>query len=170
MTPTISIVGRSGSGKTTLIEKLIGEFNSRGVSVGVVKHDAHSFEIDHEGKDSWRLKQAGAVTVALSSADKLAVIKDVEAEWDPERIISIYLTDVDLVITEGYKGSTFPKIEVLRGAVSTELVCSGDPALIAVASDLKPPIPKSAAKLYGLDDFTSLADLIEEKVLRAGAR
>ncbi len=167
MIPTISIVGRSGSGKTTLIEKLIGEFSSRGVSVGVVKHDAHSFEIDHEGKDSWRLKQAGAATVVLSSADKLAVIKDVKAEWDPERIISDYLTDVDLVITEGFKGSTFPKIEVLRGAVSTKPVCASDPALIAVASDLK---PDTTAKLYGLDDFKGLADLIADKVLRTGAQ
>ncbi len=169
MTPTISIVGRSGSGKTTLIEKLIGEFRSRGVSVGVLKHDAHSFEIDHEGKDSWRLKRAGAATVALSSADKLAVIKDVKAELEPERIISTYLADVDLVITEGYKGSRYPKIEVLRGAVSTEPVCSGDPALIAVASDLKPPLEKGV-RLYGLDDFKELADLIANKVLRTGAR
>ena len=167
MTPTISIVGRSGSGKTTLIEKLIGEFNSRGFSMGVLKHDAHSFEIDHEGKDSWRLKRAGAATVVLSARDKLAVIKDVKAEWPPERIISAYLADVDLVITEGYKGSTYPKIEVLRGGVSTELVCGGDPALLAVASDLK---PDTAAKLYGLDDFKGLADLIEEKVLCTGAR
>ena len=167
MIPTISIVGRSGSGKTTLIEKLIAEFNSRGLSVGVLKHDAHSFEIDHEGKDSWRLKRAGAATVALSSADKLAVIKDVTTEWTPERIISSYLADVDLVITEGYKGSSYPKIEVLRGTVSSELVCSDDPALIAVASDIK---PDTNALLYGLDDFRGLADLITERVLSKGAR
>ena len=167
MTPVVSIVGRSGSGKTTLIEKLIAEFNSRGVRVGALKHDAHSFEIDHEGKDSWRLKRAGAASVALSSADKLAVISDVEAEWAPERIISSYFTGVDLVITEGFKGSAYPKIEVLRSGVSTDLVCSGDPGLIAVATDLT---PDTDALLYALDDFIAIADLIEEKVLAKGSR
>ncbi len=135
--------------------------------MGALKHDAHSFEIDHEGKDSWRLKQAGAALVALSSKEKLAVIMDVKAEWPPEQIISSYFADVDLVITEGFKGSAFPKIEVLRGAVSTELVCSADPSLIAVATDLT---PDTEALLYGLDDFIALADLIADRLLKTGSR
>jgi molybdopterin-guanine dinucleotide biosynthesis protein B len=91
MVPIVSIVGKSGSGKTTLLEKVIKELTHRGYTVGVLKHDAHGFEIDHEGKDSWRHKKAGASTVALSSPEKFAVIKDVLTEWFPERIIDAYL-------------------------------------------------------------------------------
>ena len=67
MAPIISIIGKSGSGKTTLLEMVISELTRRGYSVGILKHDAHGFEIDHEGKDSWRHKQAGASVVALAS-------------------------------------------------------------------------------------------------------
>jgi molybdopterin-guanine dinucleotide biosynthesis protein B len=56
MIPIVSIVGKSDSGKTTLLEKLVAELRSRGLRIATVKHDAHSFEIDHEGKDSWRHK------------------------------------------------------------------------------------------------------------------
>jgi len=73
----VSIVGKSGSGKTTLLEKVVAELTKRGYRVGTIKHDVHGFEIDHEGKDSWRHKMAGAKTVALSSPDRVAVIKDV---------------------------------------------------------------------------------------------
>ncbi len=163
MVPIVSIVGRSGSGKTTLLEKIIREFTSRGITVGVVKHDAHGFEIDHEGKDSWRHKKAGAVTIALSAPDKFAIIKDVNTEWTAERIISSFLTDVDLVLTEGFKGSPFPRIEVLRKAVSTELVSEENEQLLAVASDFE---VESSKPVYALDDFKGISQLIEDKVLK----
>src|SRR3990172_6969140 len=102
MVPVVSFVGRSNSGKTTIIVKVIAELKRRGYRVGVIKHDAHGFEIDHEGKDSWRHKKAGASTVALSSPDKFAVIKDVSIEWTPERIIDSYLNYADIIITESF--------------------------------------------------------------------
>lgn len=163
MVPIVSVVGRSGSGKTTLLEKIIKEFTSRGMTVGVVKHDAHGFEIDHEGKDSWRHKKAGAVTVALSSPAKFAIIKDVDVEWEPERIIASFLTDVDLVLTEGFKGAPFPRIEVLRKAVSTVLVSEENDALLAVAADFE---VESARPVYALDDFKGICQVIEDKVLK----
>ncbi len=163
MVPIISIVGKSGSGKTTLIVKVVSELRRRGHSVGVLKHDAHGFEIDHEGKDSWRHKQAGAGTVALSSSEKFAVIKDVEREWPPERIIHSYLNDLDVVITEGYKKSDFPKIEVLRKANSTKPIFSRDKRLLAYATDVK---LKGKTPVYGLDDFKGVADLIEDKIIK----
>ena len=70
MGPIVSIVGKSGSGKTTLLEKVVAELTKRGYNVGTIKHDVHGFEIDYEGKDSWRHKKAGAKTVVLSSPDK----------------------------------------------------------------------------------------------------
>ncbi len=164
MVPIISIVGKSGSGKTTLIVKVVSELRRRGYSVGVLKHDAHGFEIDHEGKDSWRHKQAGAGTVALSSSEKFAVIKDVEREWPPERIIHSYLSDLDVVITEGYKKSDFPKIEVLRKANSTKPIFSGDRRLLAYVTDVR---LKGKTPVYGLDDFKGVTDLIEDRIIKS---
>ncbi len=163
MVPIVSIVGRSGSGKTTLLEKVISELKRRGYRVGVIKHDAHGFEIDHEGKDSWRHKKAGAVTVALSSPDKFAVIKDVKAEWGPERIISSYLSDVDVVVTEGFKQSDFPKIEVIRKANSVTPVCAKDRRLMAYVTDVK---LKTGLPVLRLGDYKGVARLIEKEIIR----
>src|SRR3990172_2435742 len=161
MAPIISIVGKSGSGKTTLLEKVISELTRRGYSVGVLKHDAHGFEIDHEGKDSWRHKQAGASTVALSSPEKFAVIKDVANEWPPERIISSYFPDVD--VTEGFKKSPFRKIEVVRKGKSSRPVCGKDKNLIAFASDFR---VSRRLPVYNINDFKGIADLIEKEIIK----
>lgn len=162
MVPIVSLVGKSGSGKTTLLEKVIAELTRRGYTVGVIKHDAHGFEIDHEGKDSWRHKKAGAATVALSSPEKFAVIKDVSPEWPPERIIASYLSDVDVVVTEGFKKSAFPKIEVIRKANSTRPVCARDKKLMAFAADFK---VSSKFPVFKLDDYKGVATLIEKEII-----
>ena len=164
MVPVISIVGRSGTGKTTLLEKLIKELTRRGYTIGTVKHDVHGFEVDRPGKDSWRHREAGASTVVLSSPDKMAVIKGVTKEWTAGRIIAAFMSDVDLVVTEGYKSGDFPKIEVLRKEVSRKPVCAGDELLLAFASDFK---IRGKKPVYGLEDFLGVSDLIEEKVIRA---
>lgn len=163
MVPIVSIVGKSGSGKTTLLEKVISELTRRGYTVGVIKHDAHGFEIDHEGKDSWRHKKAGASTVALSSPEKFAVIKDVTAEWAPERIIDSYLSDADIVITEGFKKSAFPKIEVVRKANSTQPVCGNDKKLLAYASDFKVSVK---LPVFKLNDYKGIALFIEKEIIK----
>lgn len=162
MVPIISIVGSSGSGKTTLIEKVISELTRRGYSVGIIKHDVHGFDIDHRGKDSWRHKEAGAITVALSSPWKFAVIKDVRKEWEPERIINSYLSDSDVVLTEGFKKAAFPKIEVVRKANSAKPVCAGDPRLLAYATDAK---IRGKIPVYSINDYKGIADLIEKEII-----
>ena len=166
MVPIISIVGLSGSGKTTLLEKVVRELTLRGWSVGTIKHDVHGFDIDREGKDSFRHKKAGAVTVALSSPGRFAVIKEVKKEWPPERIIASYLSDVDVVVIEGFKQSSFPKIEVIRKANSKKPVCAGDKKLMAFASDFNPAGPAGKVPVYGIDDFKGISDLIEEKIIK----
>lgn len=164
MVPVVSIVGSSGSGKTTLLVKVIAELKRRGWRAAVLKHDAHGFDIDHEGKDSWRLKLAGATTVALSSPEKFAVIKDVDSEWPPERLIQSYLNDdVDIVITEGYKRGAFPKIEVVRSAHSKKPVCSKDPCLLAYAADCH---IKGGAPHFGLEDYNGIARFIEKEIIK----
>ncbi|TAN62741.1 molybdopterin-guanine dinucleotide biosynthesis protein B [bacterium] len=163
MAPIVSITGLSGSGKTTLLEKVVTELTKRGYTVATLKHDAHGFDIDREGKDSWRHAKAGAVSVALSSPEKFVVIKNVKKEWPPERIIHSYLTGADVVITEGYKKSAFPKIEVVRKAVSSKPVCAGDEKLLAIMSDTK---IKSKAPVYNINAFKKAADIIEKQIIK----
>lgn len=165
--PVVSIVAKSGTGKTTLLEKLISEMKSRGYRVGVIKHDAHRFDIDHEGKDSWRLTQAGADNTLITSPEKLALVKKYSSDKEPSLTESVndYCHDVDIVLTEGFKRSEMPKIEVHRRERSQKLLCRGedhDEALIAVASDssLEVDVP-----LYNINDATGLCDLIIKRYL-----
>lgn len=166
MPPVVSIVAKSGTGKTTLLEKLISELKRRGYKVGAVKHDAHNFSIDHEGKDSWRLTQAGADTMLLTSPEKVAMVRQNNGpEPDLTETIASYCSDVDIVLTEGFKRSHMPKIEVNRAERSEELLCRGeehDPNLIAVASDrsLELDVP-----VYDINDVAGLCDLIVDRFL-----
>lgn len=162
----VSFVAKSGTGKTTLLEKVIASLKKRGYKVGVVKHDAHSFDIDHPGKDSHRLTAAGADTMLISSPEKLALIKK-HAESPPiEELLSTYFTDTDIVLTEGFKKSSLPKIELHRHERSTTLLCRGekhDPTLVAVASDkqLELDVP-----VLDLNNPEMVADFIETSFLK----
>ncbi|MCF6264961.1 MAG: molybdopterin-guanine dinucleotide biosynthesis protein B [Desulfuromusa sp.] len=164
--PVVSIVAKSGTGKTTLLEKLIAELKKRGYKVGAVKHDAHSFSIDHEGKDSWRLTEAGADTMLITSPEKVAMVKrNPGAEPVLMETIANFCGDLDIVLTEGFKRSSMPKIEVHRRERSEKLLCRGDeydPTLVAVASDspLTLDIP-----IYDINDAGGLCDLIVERFL-----
>jgi molybdopterin-guanine dinucleotide biosynthesis protein B/molybdopterin-guanine dinucleotide biosynthesis protein len=170
--PAVSVVAKSGSGKTTLLEKVIGELTQRGFRVGTIKHDAHRFEIDHEGKDSWRLTRAGASPMVVSSAEKLALVHpNARGEMTLDEIIYRFMTEVDLVVTEGYKTGNLPRIEVHRAERSPELLCVTrdgqilDHRLIGVVSDedLSLPVP-----LFPLDPPGPVCDFLEERFL-AGA-
>jgi molybdopterin-guanine dinucleotide biosynthesis protein MobB len=161
----VSFVAKSGTGKTTLLEKVIAELKGRGWKVGVIKHDAHRFDIDHPGKDSYRLAAAGADTMLISSPEKLAMIKRHAASPPIRDIIGTYFRDVDIVLTEGFKQSDLPKIEVHRLERSHTLICRGeqhDPTLIAVASDgqLTLDVP-----VFDINDAAGITDFIEERFL-----
>jgi molybdopterin-guanine dinucleotide biosynthesis protein B len=142
MIPIVSIVGKSDSGKTTLIEKLIPELTRRGYRVATVKHDTHSFEVDREGKDSWRHRRAGSYSTVISS-DR-------------------FIRDVDIIITEGYKKDSAPKVEVFRKEAHREPLCTREDNLLAIVSnqhfDLGVPC-------LDLNDGKALADLLERTVL-----
>ena len=162
----VSFVAKSGTGKTTLLEKVIASLKDRGYKVGVVKHDAHRFDIDHPGKDSYRLTAAGADTMLISSPEKLAMVKKHAEAPTIEVILSTYFTDVDIVLTEGFKKSSMPKIELHRKERSATLLCRGeefDPTLVAVASDerLELDVP-----VLDLNDPLQVADFIEKSFLK----
>jgi len=164
MIPIISIVGKSDSGKTTLIEKLVPELTRRGYRIATVKHDVHGFEVDREGKDSWRHKQAGAHTVVISSPKKVALIRDVEKDLTLEEIREKLIQDVDLILSEGYKKDVQPKIEIFRKEKHKELLCTKEDNLIAIVSDKKFRVGVSC---FFLDDIRGVAEFIEKKYLQS---
>ena len=163
MIPIVSIVGTSDSGKTTLLEKLIPELIKKGYRVATIKHDVHGFDVDREGKDSWRHKKAGAATTIISSPEKIAVISDTDKDMTLEEIRARYIQDVDLIISEGYKREAYPKVEITRKAQNRELICTEDENLIAVASDY--PVEVKVPRV-DINDAKGLADIIEEKVIK----
>ena len=164
MIPVLSVVGKSDAGKTTLLEKLIRELKRRGYRVATVKHDAHSFDIDHPGKDTWRHAQAGSDHVVIASPARIAHIQRVERELTlPE--IAATINDVDIILTEGYKRGPARKIEVSRAEKGSELLCTRE-ELVAIAADQ--PFYMDVPQ-FGLDDAAGLVDLIEQEFsLRPG--
>jgi molybdopterin-guanine dinucleotide biosynthesis protein MobB len=161
----LAFVAKSNTGKTSLLEQLIRELKNRGYRVGAIKHDAHRFEIDHPGKDSHRLTEAGADTMLITSPEKLALIKKHEASPSLEDLLTTYFTDVDIVLTEGFKMSSLPKIEVHRQKRSPTLICRGehyDPMLVAVASDeaLNLDVP-----VLDLNDINGVTNFVERTFL-----
>jgi molybdopterin-guanine dinucleotide biosynthesis adapter protein len=159
--PVVSVVGRSGVGKTTALERILRELKRRGYRVGTIKHDAHDFEVDKPGKDSWRHAQAGSDVVVISGPQKMAMIQQLPAEMSLDEIIPL-MGRVDIVITEGYKRGNRPKIEVTRLERGTELLCQVD-ELIGLMADyvVEMPVPQ-----FALDDPRGVVDLLEELYLQ----
>ncbi|GAB6098278.1 hypothetical protein JCM16358_01570 [Halanaerocella petrolearia] len=136
MIPVISIVGWSNSGKTTFITELIPALKARGYKVATIKHDAHKFQIDKTGKDSWQHREAGAETVILSSSDKVAMIKEVVEEPSVETLVQQYIdSDFDLVIAEGYKTGATPKVEIFRPGLYDQPAVDEENLLLRVIND-----------------------------------
>jgi molybdopterin-guanine dinucleotide biosynthesis protein B len=165
--PIVSIVGRSNTGKTTLIEKLIPELRRRGYRVATIKHNIHGFDIDHEGKDSWRHKEAGARLTVIASPHRIAVIEDVSKDYELSELRDRYIRDVDIILSEGFKGNPHPKIEVVRSGMKHDPICSAEDNLMAVASDH--PVDRGVPCL-DIDDIHGVANLIEDKFLRERLR
>lgn len=164
MIPIVSIVGKSDSGKTTLIEKLLPELTKRGYRIATVKHDTHGFEVDREGKDSWRHKKAGAFAVVISSPKKIALIREVERDLKLEEIREKFIQDVDLIISEGYKKDVQPKIEIFRREKHENLLCNEDDNLIAIVTNKRFDIN---VPQFDLDDIFGLANFIENRFLKS---
>ncbi|MBS3983319.1 MAG: molybdopterin-guanine dinucleotide biosynthesis protein B [Dethiobacter sp.] len=159
--PIVSVVGKSDSGKTTLICGLLPELKRRGYRVATVKHDVHGFEIDKPGKDTWKHSQAGADIVIISSPAKIALLEKVDEELTLDEVIA-RISNVDIIISEGYKRNNKPKIEVFRSTVHDAPLCTGEDNLIALASDLKLDL---GVPVFPLDDYAGLAELIERRFL-----
>ena len=157
MAPSIlCFAGRSNSGKTTLIERVIPALTRAGYRVATVKHAGHGFELDTEGKDSWRHKQAGESAVVVLSKGSMAMFADVSEEMNVEEVRDQFLdSQIDLIIAEGWKSEGYPKIAVVREELS-ELNTSLD-GLMAIVS-MKPIT--ASVPCFDRDDIDGIANLI----------
>ena len=152
------IAGWKNSGKTGLMERLVAEFTARGLRVSTIKHAHHSFDVDHPGKDSYRHRAAGAAQVMLSSANRWALMTELQGAPEPDLDeLLAQMATVDLVLVEGFKRAGHPKIEAHRAATGQGLLAPGDATIRAIASD---SAPMTDRPVLHLDDTGGIADFI----------
>ena len=161
MIPIVCVVGKSGVGKTYVMEKLVAELKGRGYRVATIKHSASGFDMDQEGKDTWRHAQAGSDTVAISSPQKIALIRKVDHDHNLTELYRFIGPDFDIILAEGFKHDKAPKIEVHRKKFGPDLLCTKE-ELLALATDekLDMDVPQ-----YNFEDAPGLVDLIVKRFL-----
>ncbi|MDR2172903.1 MAG: molybdopterin-guanine dinucleotide biosynthesis protein B [Burkholderiales bacterium] len=157
--------GWSGSGKTTLIEKIVPLLVVRGMKVSLIKHAHHGFDLDRPGKDSHRHREAGCSEVLILAKERWALMH--ESRGAPELTLDEALARMapcDLVLIEGYKAYSVPKLEVHRVAIGKPLLCPGDPNIVGIATDVAVSTPLAGLPenlpRFDLDDAASIADFV----------
>jgi molybdopterin-guanine dinucleotide biosynthesis protein B len=159
--PTFGITGWKNSGKTTLAARLVAELCKRGYVVSAIKHAHERFDIDQPGRDSHKLREAGAQRVILSSPKRWALMHELHGE--PEMQFNQIVSEAgpcDVIIIEGYKREPFPKIEIRRDSgASRQPLAGSSPQIVAIASD-RPGEEADALPTFHLDDVSGMADFI----------
>jgi molybdopterin-guanine dinucleotide biosynthesis adapter protein len=164
----IGFAGWSGAGKTTLIVRIIPELNRRGLSVSTIKHAHHGFDVDRPGKDSYEHRLAGAHEVLVSSANRLALMRELRGAPEPSLADLLRLVEpVDLVLIEGFKRDPFPKIEVYREANAKPPLFPDDPTIIAFVRDSV--APSTHLPFTSINDIAAIADLVLAHAAPVGA-
>jgi molybdopterin-guanine dinucleotide biosynthesis adapter protein len=160
----IGLAGWSGSGKTTLVTNVIPVLVKRGLKVATVKHAHHEFDIDQPGKDSWLHRQAGASEVAIVSSRRWAIVHELGNDPEPPLgDVLAKLSPVDLVIVEGFKRHSHPKLEVYRAVVGKPLLHPDDDCIVAIATDA--PLKEAQVPVLMLDDVESIANVLQAEAL-----
>lgn len=148
--PVLGFAAFSGTGKTTLLEKLIPRLSETGLRIGMIKHAHHNFDVDQPGKDSYRLRKAGARQMLIASSRRQALMTENESAQEPrldELLTRLDTNAIDLVLVEGFKHVSFAKIELRREQLGKPLLYPDDPDIIALASDQ----PDNSGSLPALD-------------------
>lgn len=138
--PVLGFAAASGTGKTTLLEKLIPLLKNTSLRIGLIKHSHHNFEIDKPGKDSYRLRKAGASPILLVSNHRQAIMTEFDTITEPlleDQLKFFDDKELELILVEGFKAEAFPKIELYRSCLNNMLIFPNDPNIIAIASDEK---------------------------------
>ncbi len=133
----ISVVGKKNAGKTTLVVALVKELVRRGHRVMSIKHGTHPFQVDEEGRDSWRhMNEGGAERVVMETPNQRVLISRITEPMGPRELAQLYLSDAEFVVVEGFKDSDIPKIEVFRKAVHAEPIYTpGAPTFVGIVTD-----------------------------------
>ncbi|MGI6095772.1 MAG: molybdopterin-guanine dinucleotide biosynthesis protein B [Lachnospiraceae bacterium] len=153
----LAVSGVKNSGKTTFLTKLIPALTEKGYRVAVIKHDGHDFQPDVEGTDSYRMREAGAYGCGIFSSGKWMVIKE-EPHVSEIQLMEAF-PEADIILLEGFKGSDYPKFEIVRSGISEMPVCKAE-TLLAVVTDVK-TIPEGMLTV-GLDDISSCIEILEK--------
>lgn len=154
----VGLAGWSGAGKTTLLVKLIPELKRRGLTVSTLKHAHHAFDVDQPGKDSFEHRRAGASEVLIASSGRWALVHELRQEPEPSLAALLgRLSTVDLVIVEGFKAASHPKIEVHRAANGKPFLFRDAPNIRAIAADGAVPDAPLVPVVH-LDDIPAIAD------------
>ena len=165
--PLLGFVAYSGTGKTTLLEKLIPLLTQKGIRLALIKHAHHDFDIDIPGKDSYRLRKAGAQQVLVASNTRQAhIIENVNPQSEPELeqcINNLQIDTLDLILVEGFKHAAYPKIEINRSTHPQPLMYPKDDNIIALISDVEHAVPSHLALLL-LSELDSIAAFIQEHI------
>jgi molybdopterin-guanine dinucleotide biosynthesis protein B len=155
----IGLAGWSGSGKTTLLTKIIPCLTGRGKRVSTLKHAHHNFDVDRPGKDSFEHRSAGATEVLVVSGNRWALMHELRGAPEPPLpALLAKLSDVDLVLVEGFKRESFPKLEIHRAANGKPLLQPEDRWIVAIASDT--PLPVATVPVVDLNDIDAIAELL----------
>ena len=155
----MGLAGWSGSGKTTLLANLIPELVSRGLRVSTIKHAHHRFDVDQPGKDSYLHREAGAVEVMVSSANRWALMHELRGGDElPLAALIQRMSEVDLLLVEGFKRDPHPKLEIWRASVGKPMLSPDDPNIVAIASD--GPIPDARVPVVPMDDMPAIAGIV----------
>ena len=155
--PMLGFAAWSGTGKTTLLEAMLPKLVERGIRVAVIKHAHHNFDIDKEGKDSYRLRKAGAAQMLISSRYRRAMVTETPEEEAtlPQLIAQLDLNELDLILVEGFKKLSFPKIELHRAEIGKPWLFPEDDNIIAVASDTPAETVLPKLDINDLDKLTA---------------
>ena len=157
--PYVSFSAKSGTGKTTYLEKLVACLKEKGLRIALIKHDAHGFELDQPGKDSYRLREAGVDTMILSGPDQTVQISRHTAGEPSLKQLLSSIQGVDLILIEGYKFGAQPKIQLLRKGYSETPVGNPENTIAYVADFPYDPVP-SDLPVFALNDPQDLAEYL----------
>lgn len=165
--PVLGFLAHSGTGKTMLLTKVIALLDSKGIKTGIIKHAHHTFEIDQPGKDSYRLRKAGASAMLIGSNNCWALIADAKKQQQfslNDHIQKMQQEKLDLILVEGFKLNGMPKIELLRPSLGKEPLFPHDTDVIAVASDAPLNI-ETELPILNLNDPHAIITFIHQKFL-----
>lgn len=160
--PLLGFCAYSGTGKTTLLKQLIPRLVDAGLRVAMVKHAHHDFEIDHPGKDSYELRHAGAAQMLVASRRRLALIEERQSSVEPsleELVARLDLDAIDLVLVEGFKHGSHPKVELHRSPLGRPWLFPEDPTVIAVACDAA-ATPEAGLPILDLNDLDAMKSFV----------